>query len=126
MPAQYDAWMKSSHHSVAACNDCDAPRNIVGKYAVKANNGVPAFVLLHHGPASLARAREYQRKGQFIIDFVHARELDGLPCSAGGAKNSGGRRLICADSGSRPAWRAAAQPQSAEHSERGLGERTRG
>ena len=100
MPAQYDAWMKSSHHSVAACNDCDAPHNIVGKYAVKANNGVLAFLLLHHGPASLAQAHEYQRKGQFIIDFVHAREFDGLSRSAGGAKNSRGMRLICADSGS--------------------------
>jgi cytochrome c nitrite reductase small subunit len=39
MQAQYDAWMKSSHHSVAACNDCHTPHNIVGKYAVKANNG---------------------------------------------------------------------------------------
>jgi cytochrome c nitrite reductase small subunit len=39
MQAQYDAWLKSSHHSVATCNDCHTPHNIVGKYAVKANNG---------------------------------------------------------------------------------------
>jgi len=39
MQAQYDAWMKSSHHSVATCNDCHTPHNVVGKYAVKANNG---------------------------------------------------------------------------------------
>jgi cytochrome c nitrite reductase small subunit len=39
MQAQYDAWMKASHHSVATCNDCHTPHNIVGKYAVKANNG---------------------------------------------------------------------------------------
>jgi len=39
MQTQYDAWMKSSHHSVAVCNDCHTPHNIVGKYAVKANNG---------------------------------------------------------------------------------------
>lgn len=39
MRAQYDAWLKSSHHSVATCNDCHTPHNIVGKYAVKANNG---------------------------------------------------------------------------------------
>jgi cytochrome c nitrite reductase small subunit len=39
MQAQYDAWIKSSHHSVATCNDCHTPHNIVGKYAVKANNG---------------------------------------------------------------------------------------
>ena len=39
MQPQYDAWMKSSHHSVAACNDCHTPHNLIGKYAVKANNG---------------------------------------------------------------------------------------
>src|SRR5215472_1631045 len=39
MQAQYDAWQKSSHHSVATCNDCHTPHNLIGKYAVKANNG---------------------------------------------------------------------------------------
>ncbi len=39
MRAQYDAWIKGSHKSVATCNDCHTPHNIVGKYAVKANNG---------------------------------------------------------------------------------------
>lgn len=39
MRTQYDAWMKSSHHSVATCNDCHTPSNLVGKYAVKASNG---------------------------------------------------------------------------------------
>jgi cytochrome c nitrite reductase small subunit len=39
MRAQYDGWLKSSHHSAATCNDCHTPHNIVGKYAVKANNG---------------------------------------------------------------------------------------
>ena len=39
MRAQYDAWLKSSHHSAATCNDCHTPHNIFGKYAVKANTG---------------------------------------------------------------------------------------
>lgn len=39
MRAQYDAWLKSSHHSAATCNDCHTPHNLIGKYAVKANNG---------------------------------------------------------------------------------------
>jgi cytochrome c nitrite reductase small subunit len=39
MQAQYEAWLKSSHHVVAVCNDCHTPHNIIGKYAVKANNG---------------------------------------------------------------------------------------
>lgn len=39
MNEQYDGWTKSSHRSVAACNDCHTPHDFVGKYATKANNG---------------------------------------------------------------------------------------
>ena len=39
MQDHYDAWIKSSHRSVAACNDCHAPHNLLGKYWVKADNG---------------------------------------------------------------------------------------
>jgi cytochrome c nitrite reductase small subunit len=39
MRTQYDAWIKSSHHSAATCNDCHTPHNLLGKYAVKASNG---------------------------------------------------------------------------------------
>ncbi len=39
MRGQYDAWIKSSHHSAATCNDCHTPSNVAGKYAVKASNG---------------------------------------------------------------------------------------
>ena len=39
MNDQYDGWVKSSHRSVAACNDCHTPPGVVGKYATKASNG---------------------------------------------------------------------------------------
>jgi cytochrome c nitrite reductase small subunit len=39
MRTQYDAWVKSSHHAAATCNDCHTPRNLVGKYLIKASNG---------------------------------------------------------------------------------------
>jgi cytochrome c nitrite reductase small subunit len=39
MEPQYAAWMKSSHRSVAVCNDCHTPHDLVGKYATKARNG---------------------------------------------------------------------------------------
>ena len=39
MQDHYDAWLKSSHRSVAVCNDCHAPHNLLGKYIVKADNG---------------------------------------------------------------------------------------
>lgn len=39
MQDYYSAWITSSHHSVAKCNDCHTPHNMVGKYAIKATNG---------------------------------------------------------------------------------------
>jgi cytochrome c nitrite reductase small subunit len=34
-----DGWVKSTHRSVAVCNDCHTPPGVVGKYATKASNG---------------------------------------------------------------------------------------
>ncbi len=39
MQDHYDAWIKSSHRSVATCNDCHTPENVIGKYLTKADNG---------------------------------------------------------------------------------------
>lgn len=39
MHEQLHAWQKSSHHSVAACNDCHTPPGVVRKYLTKAENG---------------------------------------------------------------------------------------
>ena len=39
MQNHFDAWLKSSHHSVATCNDCHTPPGFVAKYATKAANG---------------------------------------------------------------------------------------
>ena len=39
MRTQYDGWVKSSHRNAATCNDCHTPHNLIGKYAVKLNNG---------------------------------------------------------------------------------------
>jgi cytochrome c nitrite reductase small subunit len=39
MNEQYDGWTKSSHRSVAVCNDCHVPHDFLGKYATKARNG---------------------------------------------------------------------------------------
>jgi len=35
----FDGWNKSSHKSVATCNDCHTPHTPVAKYAIKAING---------------------------------------------------------------------------------------
>ena len=39
MNEQYDGWIKSSHRSVAVCNDCHVPDNLIAKYATKGSNG---------------------------------------------------------------------------------------
>ena len=39
MTEHFDAWAKSSHRSVAACNDCHTPHEFASKYVVKARNG---------------------------------------------------------------------------------------
>jgi cytochrome c nitrite reductase small subunit len=39
MGEHYAGWLRSSHRSVATCNDCHTPPSLVGKYATKASNG---------------------------------------------------------------------------------------
>lgn len=39
MRPQYDSWQKASHHAVAGCVDCHLPRDLVGKYVAKMENG---------------------------------------------------------------------------------------
>ena len=39
MNEQLDGWQKSSHHTVATCNDCHVPHDPVGKYLAKMENG---------------------------------------------------------------------------------------
>ena len=39
MREQFEGWQRSSHRSVAVCNDCHAPHDLIGKYMTKARNG---------------------------------------------------------------------------------------
>jgi cytochrome c nitrite reductase small subunit len=39
MNEQYAGWVKSSHRSVAVCNDCHVPHAFFGKYLTKGRNG---------------------------------------------------------------------------------------
>jgi cytochrome c nitrite reductase small subunit len=39
MREQFDGWVKSSHRSVAVCNDCHTPHDVVGKDLTKMRNG---------------------------------------------------------------------------------------
>lgn len=39
MDTHFDSWAKSSHKSVAVCNDCHTPSGFLPKYLSKASNG---------------------------------------------------------------------------------------
>jgi cytochrome c nitrite reductase small subunit len=39
MQDHFDAWTRSSHRSVAVCNDCHTPPALIPKYVTKARNG---------------------------------------------------------------------------------------
>lgn len=39
MQEQFDSWQKSSHHATARCVDCHLPKDFIGKYIAKAENG---------------------------------------------------------------------------------------
>ena len=39
MRDHFEAWNRSSHANVAACNDCHTPPGTVAKYVTKAENG---------------------------------------------------------------------------------------
>lgn len=39
MRSQYEGWLKAPHATVATCNDCHTPHDVVGKYLAKARNG---------------------------------------------------------------------------------------
>lgn len=39
MRDQHDSWQKSSHHSVASCNDCHVPHSFMRKWVAKAVHG---------------------------------------------------------------------------------------
>ena len=44
MNEQYDGWIKSSHRSVAVCNDCHVPHSLIAKYSTKATQWLLALV----------------------------------------------------------------------------------
>jgi cytochrome c nitrite reductase small subunit len=39
MQDHYSAWVKSSHRTVATCNDCHTPTHFIAKYYTKADHG---------------------------------------------------------------------------------------
>lgn len=79
MQEHYDSWQKSSHHHLAACNDCHLPHDFVGKWVTKADNGFfhsVAFTLQnYHDPIQIKPRNKRVTQSACIDchkDFVHA------------------------------------------------------
>lgn len=92
MNDHYSAWIKSSHRSVAVCNDCHTPPGLLAKYATKASNGFwhsYAFTTgdfadpLRIKPHNLEVANEACQKCHADITAamgIHRTETDDISC----------------------------------------------
>ena len=92
MREQFDGWVKSSHRSVAVCNDCHTPHDIVGKYSTKGLNGFwhsfyfttgrfpePIQITERNRQITEAACRECHQDIVQAIDPAHS-ATDGLSC----------------------------------------------
>jgi cytochrome c nitrite reductase small subunit len=91
MREHYDGWARSSHHAVAVCNDCHAPHDLIGKYAVKAENGFAhskAFSLQEFHDPLIIRPRNSRVLQESCVHCHHELVADILghgPAADGGA-----------------------------------------
>jgi cytochrome c nitrite reductase small subunit len=103
MSEQYASWMKSSHRSVAVCNDCHTPHDFLGKYATKARNGFwhsYYFTLggFHEPIQATARSREIAETacrdchGAITSMLLHGEEVPDFDESG---QPDAGRALAC-------------------------------
>ena len=74
MQEYYDGWVKSTHRSVAVCNDCHTPAGFVAKYATKASNGFWHSFAFTSGrfPEPLQITARNRRIAQNACDKCHA------------------------------------------------------
>jgi cytochrome c nitrite reductase small subunit len=79
MQDHFDSWQHSSHHHVAVCNDCHLPHNFVGKWAVKAEDGLVHSAKFtfenYHEPIQIRPHNSRVTQNTCIHchkDFVHA------------------------------------------------------
>jgi cytochrome c nitrite reductase small subunit len=91
MNEQYDNWLRSSHRSVAVCNDCHTPEGFIPKYVTKARNGwhhsvaftsgkfhEPIQISPHNRAITEARCRSCH---QAVVQAIDARHQEGQELS---------------------------------------------
>ncbi|WP_373046746.1 cytochrome c nitrite reductase small subunit [Vulgatibacter sp.] len=92
MENHYAGWTKSSHRSVATCNDCHAPTGLVAKYVNKADNGFwhglkfttgefkdPIQIRAHNREITEAACRNCHGALVDQMDTAHA-DAEGVSC----------------------------------------------
>ena len=93
MQEHLDAWNKSTHRSVATCNDCHTPHNLVGKYTVKARNGFWHSFYFTTGrfPDPLRITEPNRKVTEGACRYCHAEiteAIDHAPVKTGGSDES--------------------------------------
>lgn len=93
MRDHYDAWVKSSHRAVAACNDCHTPHDPLGKYLTKASNGFWHSVAFTTGrfPEPLRIKPGNREVTEQACRSCHRSVVEAIEPS-----HAGGARLACA------------------------------
>ena len=87
MGGHYDAWLKSSHHAVATCNDCHTPHTFVGKWWTKARNGYHHSLAFttgrFHEPIQITASNREVTEG--ACRYCHADVVQAIDASPGHA-----------------------------------------
>jgi cytochrome c nitrite reductase small subunit len=88
MEEQLSGWTKSSHRSVAACNDCHTPPGLIPKYAVKALNGFNHSFAFTSGrfPEPIQITPRNRRVTEAACRKCHAAIVDAIDAHAEGPR----------------------------------------
>jgi cytochrome c nitrite reductase small subunit len=105
MRAEYDGWLKSSHHAVAVCNDCHTPHDFLGKWLTKMDNGYhhsraftlqdfPDVIRMRPKNGAIVQANCRRCHGGFVSEIVEHRgprgdEADCIRCHSDVGHGSG-------------------------------------
>ena len=94
MRDHFDAWTRSSHRSVAVCNDCHTPAAVVPKYLTKARNGFwhsfyfttgrypdPLRITARNHEVTEASCRNCHAELTSAIDAIHGDADKALQCT---------------------------------------------
>lgn len=104
MSEHYAAWLKSSHHAVAVCNDCHAPHDLVGKYKTKGLNGFWHSFYFTTGryPYPLRITPRNREVTEHACRYCHAEITDAIDHGSGygaaeemGGARGGGDEFLC-------------------------------